>query len=215
MRSGVITAVHQCKRNKYRYEIYIEDELAFDVHEDILVKYSLLKGMEVDASLYSEVILAEEKHQAFLYALRYIGIRPRTKHQVEKYIISKGYSQERAREACEYCEQKGYLDDSAFARQWVMERLHNKPRGAYAIRYELQQKGVAKEIVQKALQGINQEDEWLGALQLATKKLRGKELPLDAKEEQRVLSYLMRKGFRQSTILQIRQAIRDGSLFDK
>ncbi|MGD8191105.1 regulatory protein RecX [Brevibacillus ginsengisoli] len=214
MRSGVITAVHQCKRNKHRYEIYIEDELAFDVHEDILVKYSLLKGTEIDDSLYHEVLVAEEKHQAYLYALRYIGIRPRTKQQVEKYIISKGYTQERAREACDYCEQKGYLDDSAFARQWVQERLHNKPRGAYAIRYELQQKGVSKAIVEKALQSINQEDEWQGAVHLAIKKVRGKTLPLDAKEEQRILSYLLRKGFRQATIMQIRQAIRSGTLLD-
>lgn len=215
MRSGVITAVHQCKKNKHRYEIYIEDEFAFDIHEDILVKYSLLKGTEIDLSLYSEVLLAEEKHQAFLYALRYIGIRPRSVKQVETYIMSKGYTKERAQETCRLCEEKGYLDDAAFARQWVQERFSNKPRGIYAIRYELQQKGIAKETIQAATAALNHDDEWQAALQLAVKKVKGKDLPLDPKEEQKILGFLMRKGFGQSTVMKIRYAMRDGSLQDE
>ncbi len=211
----MITAVHQCKRNPSRYEIYIEDELSFEVHEDILVKYSLLKGTEIDERLYSEVLLAEEKNQAFLHALRYIGIRPRSKRQVENYLLTKGYTLEQAREVCEQCEQKGYLDDAAFACQWVMERLHNKARGTYAIRYELQQKGIAQETINVAMKQINQDDEWLAACRLVKKKLRGRSTPNDLKEEQRILAFLLRKGFRQSTVAKIRQALRNGTLLDE
>lgn len=214
MRSGVITAVHQNKRNKYSYEIFIEGELAFEVHEDILVKYSLLKGTEIDGNLYEEVLLAEEKNRAFLAALRYIGIRPRSCHQVETYLMGKGYTKERAVDVRELCEQKGYLNDTAFAKQWVQERLINKSLGSFALRQELMQKGISSQIIQSALRGIDQDDEVMAARKLAIKKCRGREIPLSMKEEVKLLTYLMRKGFSHSIVQKIKQEARSGRLFE-
>lgn len=214
MRSGVITAVHQNKKNKYSYEIYVEGELAFEVHEDILIKYSLLKGTEIDSNLYEEVLLAEEKNRAFLLALRYIGIRPRSCYQVEIYLVSKGFTKERAVEVRELCEQKGYLNDTAFAKQWVQERMINKSLGSYALRHELQQKGISPQNIQTALQGIDQDDEVFAARKLAIKKCKGAEFPLTLKEEAKLLTYLMRKGFSHSIIQKIKQEARSGRLFE-
>ena len=208
MTNGVITGVHQDQKQKQRYHIYVEDAFAFSVHEDILVKYNLFKGTEVDESFYQEIVLAEEKHKAYLAALRYLGIRPRTGNQLQSYLLEKGFSSEIAEEVCRSCKEQKYLDDQAFARQWVDERLRLKPRSSYMLRMELQQRGVEKAIVEEAVSAVSREDELSAARALIEKKVRRLQGPPNPDEERRLLSMLMRKGFSHTIVQQIRGELR-------
>ena len=46
----------------------------------------------------------------------------------------------------------GYLDDDAYARAWVAGRDRSRPRGATALRRELQRKGLGRDLVDATLQ---------------------------------------------------------------
>lgn len=65
MKSGKITAVHRDIKNKHRYHFYIGDELVFSVHEDILVKYQLAKGVEVDDGFVREILWLRKSTEHF------------------------------------------------------------------------------------------------------------------------------------------------------
>lgn len=208
MKSGQITSVHRDMKQKQRYHIEINDEYAFTVHEDILVKYNLFKGTEVDEAFYHEVLVAEEKHKAYLGALRYLGIRPRTSSQLQSYLLEKGFEPKVAEEVCQRCVEQGYIDDKAFAKQWVDERLRLKPRSPYMLRMELQQRGVDRSIVEDAVSGVSKEAELEAARSLIEKKARRLQGPPNPDEERKLLSMLMRKGFSHSIIQQIRGELR-------
>jgi regulatory protein len=208
MKSGTITAVHRDNKQKQRYHIDLDGDYAFSVHEDILVKYNLFKGTEVDEPFYREVLVAEEKHRAYLNALRYIGIRPRTKSQLHAYLLEKGFLPAVADEVCDRCREQGYIDDEAFARQWVDERLRLKPRSPYMLRMELQQRGIDRSIVEDAVRGVSREDELVAARALIEKKARRLTGPPNPDEERKLLSMLMRKGFSHGVIQQIRGELR-------
>ncbi|MGG1661335.1 RecX family transcriptional regulator [Brevibacillus sp. NRS-1366] len=211
MRCGQITSVHRDSKQKQRYHIDLEGEYAFTVHEDILVKYNLFKGTEVDEVFYLEVIVAEEKHKAFLAALRYIGIRPRTSSQLQSYLLEKGFEAQIAEEICRRCKEQGYINDEAFAKQWVDERLRLKPRSPYMLRMELQQRGVEKSIVEDAVKGVSREAELEAARALIEKKARRLQGPPTPEEERKLLSMLMRKGFSHAIVQQIRGELRQRS----
>lgn len=208
MKTGQITGVHRDTKQKQRYHIDVEGEYAFSVHEDILVKYNLFKGTEVDEAFFREVLVAEEKHKAYLGALRYLGIRPRTQSQLHAYLLEKGFLPEVADEVCERCRKEGYIDDKAFARQWVDERLRLKPRSPYMLRIELQQRGVDKGIVDEAVRAVSREDELTAARALIEKKVRRLTGAPDAAEERKLLSMLLRKGFSHGVVQQIRGELR-------
>jgi regulatory protein len=205
MKSGRITAVHRDSKNKHRYHVDIEGELAFSVHEDILVKYNLLKGSMLDEAFIKEVLLAEEENKAYLLALRYLGIRPRTSFQVKRYLLEKGIPGELADKIVQRCEHQGYVNDKAFSRQWVQERLRLKPRSAYVLRMELQQRGVDSEIADEAVRAVSREDELEAARKLVAKRLRSSNVPPDPDTERKLLVMLMRKGFSGSVLQQIRR----------
>lgn len=208
MKTGQITGVHRDTKQKQRYHIDVEGEYAFSVHEDILVKYNLFKGTEVDEAFFREVLVAEEKHKAYLGALRYLGIRPRTQSQLHAYLLEKGFLPEVAEEVCDRCRKQGYIDDKAFARQWVDERLRLKPRSPYMLRIELQQRGVDKGIVDEAVRAVSREDELTAARALIEKKARRLTGAPDAAEERKLLSMLLRKGFSHGVVQQIRGELR-------
>ncbi|MFM1650896.1 RecX family transcriptional regulator [Brevibacillus sp. B_LB10_24] len=210
MKSGQVTAICQDKKNRHRYQVYIDDEYAFDVHEDILIKYHLLKGTYIDETMGREVLQAEECQKAYLLALRYLGIRPRTTHQLEQYLVQKGFSEQIASQVSGRCAAQGYLNDETFARQWVAERLRNNPRGKYALRMELKQKGLPQEIIGDALGEVKQEEELEAARKFARKKLRNEALPLDRTKEQKLLAALLRRGFSPAAVQVLRRELRDG-----
>lgn len=211
MKSGLISAVHRDNKQKQRYHIDVEGEYAFTVHEDILVKYNLFKGTELDEDFYREVLVAEEKHKAYLGALRYLGIRPRTNSQLHAYLVEKGFSVQVADEICQRCQELGYIDDEAFAKQWVDERLRLKPRSSYMLRMELAQRGVDRGIVDDAVRGVSRDAELDAARALIEKKARRIEGAPSPDEERKLLSMLMRKGFSHSIIQQIREELRNRS----
>ncbi|NGQ96392.1 RecX family transcriptional regulator [Brevibacillus sp. SYP-B805] len=214
MRSGRITAVQQDGKNKRRYHVYVDDQFAFSVHEDILVKYRLLKGTELDREAFAEILEEEERNKAYLLALRYVGIRPRTAAQLERYLAEKGHDAETAREIRRRCESQGYIDDEAFARQWVRERMRLKARSLYAVKRELQMKGVAADIIDAALREVSRDDELEAARKLAAKRLRGAGGPIDAAAERKLLMLLARNGFSSSVISQLRSEWRAGGSVD-
>jgi len=209
MPSGVITAVQQDDRNKRRYHIYINDEKAFDVHEEVLVKYRLWKGTEVDESFCHEVLQAEELNKAYLLALRYLGIRPRSAAQVERYLTSKGHVPETVSEVVRRCEQQGYLDDERFARQWVQERLRLKGKSSFVLRRELLQKGIPAAIADQAMAQITRDDELDAARKLVAKKTRNGTRQLDADGERKMMLLLMRHGFSSAVVQQMRKEWRE------
>lgn len=85
-------------------------------------------------------------------AARFLEARPRAVAEVERKLNGMGYRPSLVSEVVERLLNLGYLDDEAFARAWVESRDRARPRGEYALRRELQGKGVAPDVIAAALE---------------------------------------------------------------
>ncbi len=85
-------------------------------------------------------------------AARFLEARPRAVAEVERKLSGMGYRPSLVSEVVERLLHLGYLDDEAFARAWVESRDRARPRGEYALRRELQGKGVAPDVIAAALE---------------------------------------------------------------
>jgi SOS response regulatory protein OraA/RecX len=84
-------------------------------------------------------------------AARFLEARSRSVAEVRRRLATAGYRHELVDEAIARLVQQGYLDDEAFARAWVDSRDRARPRGERALRTELIQKGIAREIIDVVL----------------------------------------------------------------
>ncbi|RKD24297.1 hypothetical protein BEP19_07820 [Ammoniphilus oxalaticus] len=186
----------QRQKNRPRYNIYMNEEYAFAIHEDILVKFSLAKGMELDDGAMLDLLKAEERHRAEQYALRYLGYRARTASQLRDYLAKKGFESEDCEAVIESFQEKNYIDDEDYARRWVEERKRMRPRGRYLLKQELSQRGIAKDLIDTVVVShVSDEDEQEMIVELIDKKWRNKTFPNLYEAKKKIIPYLQRKGF--------------------
>ena len=166
----IITKVEQQKRHSHRYNIYVNGEYAFAVHEDIIVKYRLLKDSIISEQFKHEVLAEEERHSAFRSALRYIGRAMRTELEIVDKLKAKGYEESTITAVILVMKQQQLINDAEYASALVRQRLGMNKKGPLWVKRELIQKGVSKEEIQAALEQFNNDDEFEQAWTLASKR---------------------------------------------
>ena len=190
-----ITRLQVQKHNQERVNVFLDDEYAFAVALDIAVE--LRKGQELDAADVARLRDADTLAQAYARAVRYLGSRPRSQAEIERYLRDKEYDDGVIAATVERLLAQGYLDDAAFAQYWRENRDRFRPRSAAALRAELRQKGVDRADVDEALDGLDEEAAAWAAV--ASKLPRWQALPAD-EFNQKVSAFLARRGFGYATI---------------
>lgn len=96
----------------------------------------------------------------------------------------------------------GYLDDKSFAETYARLRQENEKLGQRTVRQKLQQKGVARGIVDETLEAryANTDEETLARAYLERKRIRK---PEDEKQTARVMRRLVAAGFPTGIIYKI------------
>lgn len=190
-----ITRIEKAKNEERRYHIFVDDRKVLSVHEDVLVKWGLHKGMTVRLEQLSEWARADEYAKVQRAVHRYLGYRARSTHEVRKYLERKGFDPVMCEEVIQECVEQGYLNDQAFAQAWVEERAIRKGLGKNRLRHELKQKGISSSDIENVLQNINEEEERQKAWELAERRyLRIQDQPWPT-IERRIGQYLMRQGY--------------------
>ncbi len=83
-------------------------------------------------------------------AATFLAVRPRSVAETRRRLRHLGYPAALCDEVVDRFVELDYLDDRSFARAWVESRDRARPRGAMALRQELQQKGVPRDIVDES-----------------------------------------------------------------
>ncbi|NOV03092.1 regulatory protein RecX [Paenibacillus planticolens] len=191
---SIITKVEKQKRGKHRYNIFLNEEYAFSVHEDILIKHRLSKGEIVNHEEIERIIQDEEQNSAYMKALRVIGRRPHSSSELKRKLKETGYEPPVIDWVIEKLASQNYLNDEEFAKMWTDSRIISQKKGRNLVRQELQQKGIHKELVKHAMENINPEDELAGAMKLAqTKWKQTSGETFDKKRK--TAAFLMRRGY--------------------
>ncbi|WP_151735059.1 regulatory protein RecX [Paenibacillus tengchongensis] len=189
----IITRVERQKKADHRYIIHF-GQYNMTVHEDVMIKYRMITGSSFMKEELQEVIVADERQRAYVEALRYLGLKPRTAEEIARRLRQKEIGETIIAEVLQRLEQERLVDDSLYARQWAEQRLMNQKKGKLWIRQELRDKGVDKSLISEALENITPEQELESALQTGRKKwnaLRG-----EAREKyNKTGAFLMRRGY--------------------
>lgn len=125
---------------------------------------------------------------------RLLSWRDRSEKEIRDFLQRKKV--ENIDEVINQLKEQGYIDDEKFSREWVQSRRRSKQKGSKAIRLELLQKGIDREIIERVisrqLSDVREEEIAEKALE---KKVRiWKNLEPD-EFRKKATDFLMRKGF--------------------
>ena len=150
----------------------------------------------------SESGLLTADYQAALdVAVRFLGQRPRSEHEVRRRLTRTGTPDAIAEEVLGQLRRWQLVDDAAFASYWVEQRRTFRPRGPRLLQAELRQRGVSAELAALAAQqaaASADKDAWRVA------EKRARQLAAQRLDERtfcaRLSQHLVRRGFDWDTI---------------
>ena len=187
---GRITALRFQKRNRNRVNVYLDGRFAFRL---AAVEAARLRvGQVLSDEEIARLRERDQAEQAVQRAMDLLSYRPRSEAEIRQRLRQKGYGEATIAEAMDRLRRVGLLDDEAFARYWVENRLQFNPRGVMALRQELRQKGVKDQVIEAVLAEYDEEEAATRAVERAVRRLRG----LDGRTfRRRLIDHLRRRGF--------------------
>ncbi|HUR16074.1 MAG TPA: regulatory protein RecX [Candidatus Limnocylindrales bacterium] len=132
-------------------------------------------------------------------AATFLGVRPRSVAETTRRLQHLGYPPPLVDEVVRRLIEMEYLDDAAFAKEWLESRDRARPRGLSVLRRELALKGVDRTVVEEALiERANGADdpERAAAFALLQRRRMALDRELDpSKRRQKAYALLARNGF--------------------
>jgi regulatory protein len=150
-------------------------------------------------------------------AAAFLAVRPRSVAETSRRLKHLGYPEVLVEQVVTQLIELDYLDDEKFARAWVESRDRSRPRGELALRRELAQKGVERQLIDQVLAERQESDtgahsELVAARRLLERRRRTLDAETDPhRRRQKGYALLARNGFdpdvcRQATFELLSQA---------
>ena len=204
-----ITQVEIQKKNPHRFNIFLDGQFAFGADEDLVVNHRLVVGKEISSDDLPKLLFEGEVGKLMERMYNLFSVRQRSEKEVRDYLKRlsfkrkiKGdeeFSEVVIEQLIEKLKQKELLNDAQFAQAWMESRRKSKEKGVNAIKSELYQKRIDREIIQEILENTKPEDEEKLAKEALEKKAKAwKNLP-ELEFKKKALEFLVRRGFEYST----------------
>lgn len=199
-----ITEVIPQKKNPHRFSVFLDGEFAFGADEDLVVNCRLVVGKIISPEDLNKILFEAEIGKLMEKMYRWFNLRQHSEKEVRDYFRNKQLSQMVIDAVVRVLKKKGMVNDLEFAKVWVEARRRSKQKGIRAIKQELYQKGIDKEIIEEVLRlrsGQVPEEEL--AKQALEKKMRIWKNLDPQKLLQKATGYLLRKGFEYEIVKEV------------
>ena len=175
--------------------MYLDTGEIMDISSLIRQRYDLKANDNIER-FYDEISYEASLEKGIFL----ISLKDRTKKELQLKLEEKYQNKAAVLRAIEKLEELGYLNDLNYAMSYIESKTYGKNR----VSYNLFQKGVRKDIVEKAYLALDEEKEE-NVEDVKLEKLiekKGKKVNINnerdekkIKEEQKLIQYLARQGF--------------------
>lgn len=176
---------------KKRIKVYLEEEYAFVLYPQDIKKYHIIEGEEVTqdtlAGIYKETILRRAKQKAMQLLMR----TDYSEHGMRQRLLRDLYPMQAVDDTIQFLYRFRYLDDARYTEHYILSK--GTGMGYTELKQRLRAQGIADTMIRSIYDSMDIDENAVLREQLK-RKLSGKKNP-DAKEQKRVISYFMRRGF--------------------
>jgi regulatory protein len=204
-----ITGIQPHRRRPDEWHISLDGVYAFTIDGATLVAEGLAVGIELSDDDIMPLRAAADERRIYDAALSFLTARPRSRAEVRRRLQRPRPSHpvpapEVIDRVLTRLERLGLLDDRQFSDFWVEQRERFSPRAASAVRFELRQRGVAREITDSAVDAEQDEERALAAGRQKLRSLGG----LDYETfRTRLGPFLLRRGFSYAIARQVTKTL--------
>lgn len=195
--TGKISAIRSGKSQGKRAKVYLDGKFAFSLENEVVIKEGLQVGQELSDDQSEALANSDRFHRGLNAAVHYLSYRPRSESEVRDRLKRRGFDSDIIETVIAKLKEQGLVDDLAFAQFWKDNRDSFNPRSQWLIKFELKQKGIAREIIDQVIDTVDDND---SAYRAARDKARRLSRSDYQSFRRRLGEYLKRRGFSYGTI---------------
>ncbi|WP_026573506.1 recombination regulator RecX [Bacillus sp. UNC438CL73TsuS30] len=196
---AIITKITTQQKNQDRYNVFMDygkgEEFAFSVDSDVLIKFQLKKGLELDDFSFLEIQYQDDIRKAYHHAIQYLSKRMRSEKEITDYLAKKEIDEPIINEVLHKLTSQKYIDDWEYAHAFVRTQVNTTDKGPDLIWLELKDRGIKEDFARQALQDFPYELQVEKASILAKKFFEKNTKDSERIVKQKLEGLLLRKGY--------------------
>jgi regulatory protein len=196
---GIITKITTQQKNQDRFNVFMDrgsgEEYAFSVDSDVLIRFQLKKGMEIDEFSLMEIQFQDDIRKSYNLAINYLARRMRSEKEVRDYLQKKEVEEPVINEVLHKLIAQKYLNDEDFAMAYVRTQANTTDKGPDNVKQELKEKGISEQILAAALDEFPLEQQIEKAVKIAGKFFNKNSKDSMRIQKQKLEQTLLRKGY--------------------
>ncbi|PKR76953.1 recombination regulator RecX [Halalkalibacillus sediminis] len=200
----IISRITKQKKNQNRYNIFVkknnEEAFASGVHEDILIRFALRKGMELNDEELQSIQQQDAIYKYYTLTLNFLSYRMRAKSEIITYLQDKEAEEEEIAHVLKKLEDEKLIDDEAFAEAYTRTKMNTSSKGPNVIRRELMEKKIPQNYIDEALAGYSKEIEVEKLTSLLEKKMSSNNRKSFNQQLNQAKQSMLQKGFNMDSI---------------
>jgi regulatory protein len=187
---GTITALTTQVKNPDRVSVFIDGTFVCGLASSVAL--GLRVGQSIEREELEQLAYRDEVYRGRERALRLLARRPYSSNEITQYLRRHKYDDDMIQLIVNDLVEAKLIDDESFAAYWVEQRDTFRPRSRMALRQELNQKGVERQIVDEVLSAIDETETARRVLEKQARRWHG--LP-ETDWRTKSTNYLMRQGY--------------------
>jgi regulatory protein len=185
-----ITKVEK-QEKRDRYNVFADGKFLTALDAGVLAESNVREGEIITKSELQALLDKDRFAKALTKAYSLLSRRPHSRLELSRKLRERKFDKELIEGVIEHLEKLGYLDDAAFAREWVRSR--GVSRGPRLLQGELRQKGITQADVETALAELSDPDDSVRVL--AEKRLQRYRNETPEKAREKTIAFLQRRGY--------------------
>ncbi len=134
---------------------------------------------------------------------KYCAYQERCVKDVRDKLKTYEIAQEERDKILDYLLDNRYVNDERFTECFVRSKINQNDWGINKIRYHLMQKGIAKELIEEALQQTDEEPYRQRLIEILEAKAKTVKATNDFEKKRKLAAYAMQKGFEGSLVWEV------------
>jgi len=130
-----------------QYKIHFDNGTNCLLHEDLILKYSLLVQKEVDEDSLNKLLEENQTYIAYGLAIDYLKNKMRSQKEIKEYLLKKEISADFINKAIDILTKQGYLNDDIYCKAFINDRINLSNDGPYKIKENLIKLGIKEELI--------------------------------------------------------------------
>lgn len=146
------------KHKESQYQVFIKDlDKPLELYDDTIIHFNLLSKKNVTQKEIDEIIEYNNDLLSYYKALKYIGVKMRTKSEIRKYLKKYDFSNNNINNTILKLDKAGYLDEKQYIKAYVLDQLTLSLNGPLKIKNNLLNLELTEDDINEEIDNIKDE----------------------------------------------------------